>query len=71
MVLHDLNSALRCSDKVCLLEKGEIVICDTPQAVFESGIINEVFKIYSKQVLIGDGTGKQYEDTKQYVFYLK
>jgi ABC-type cobalamin/Fe3+-siderophores transport system ATPase subunit len=65
MVLHDLNSALSCSDRICLMEKGEIVIYDTPQVVFESREIDRIFKIFSKQVFIED------EGTKQYVFYLK
>ena len=65
MVLHDLNSALSCSDRVCLMEKGEIVVCDTPQVVFESGEIDRIFKVSSAQVFIGD------EGIKQYVFYLR
>lgn len=65
MVLHDLNSALSCSDRVCLMDDGEIVIYDTPQVVFESREIDRIFKICSSQVpIVG-------EDTKQYVFYLK
>jgi len=65
MVLHDLNSALSCSDRVCLMEKGEIVVCDTPQVVFESGEIDRIFKVSSAQVFIGN------EGIKQYVFYLR
>lgn len=65
MVLHDLNSALSCSDRICLMEKGEIVIYDTPQVVFESGEIDRIFNISSTQVFTED------EATKQYVFYLK
>ena len=34
MVLHDLGSALTYSDRICLMDQGEIVIYDTPQAVY-------------------------------------
>jgi ABC-type cobalamin/Fe3+-siderophores transport system ATPase subunit len=56
MVLHDLNSALSCSDRICLMDKGEIVICDTPQVVFESREIDRIFKIFSSQIFTGDKT---------------
>lgn len=65
MVLHDLSSALSYSDKICLMEDGEIAIYDTPQAVFESREIDRVFNILSSQVAAGD------EGKKQYVFCLK
>lgn len=50
MVLHDLNSALTYSDKVCLLDKGKIVIYDTPQAVFDSKEINRVFDVSCEKI---------------------
>lgn len=65
MVLHDLGNALSYSDKICLMENGEVVIYETPQAVFESKAIDRIFKINSAQVLIED------KGEKQYVFYLK
>ncbi len=65
MVLHDLNSALSYSDRICLMEEGEIAIYDTPQVVYESGEIDRIFKVFSSQVLT-EGEG-----AKQYVFYLK
>lgn len=65
MVLHDLSYALSYSDKICLMENGEVAIYDTPQAVFGSKEIDRIFKVYSEQVLVGD------EVAKQYVFYLK
>jgi len=37
MAIHDLNSALTCSDKVCLMDKGEIVIFDASEAVYIVG----------------------------------
>lgn len=63
MVLHDLSSALSYSDRICLMDKGEIVIYDTPQAVYESKEINRIFGVSSQQVLVKDNS------LKQYVFY--
>lgn len=65
MVLHDLSNALSYSDKICLMDEGEVSIYDTPQAVFESKEIDRIFKVLSAQVLIGN------EAIKQYVFYLE
>ncbi|MGI6571546.1 MAG: ABC transporter ATP-binding protein [Caldicoprobacterales bacterium] len=65
MVLHDLGNALSYSDKICLMEKGEIAIYDTPQTVFKSREIDRVFNILSAQVAAGD------EAKRQYVFCLR
>lgn len=65
MVLHDLSNALSYSDKICLMDNGEIVIYDTSQAVFDSKDIDKIFKVNSEQVLVGN------DDVKQYVFYQK
>ncbi|HHU71778.1 MAG TPA: ABC transporter ATP-binding protein [Clostridiales bacterium] len=65
MVLHDLNNALSYSDRVCLLENGEIVIYDTPQAVYDCKEIDRIFNVNSQQVQVGE------EERKQYVFYIK
>lgn len=65
MVLHDLSNALSYSDKICLMENGQVAIYDTPEAVFESKEIERLFSISSAQVSIGD------EGAKQYVFYME
>ena len=64
MVIHDLNNALSYSDQVCLLENGEVVIYDSPQAVYDSKEIDRIFKVNSHQVEVGE------EGRKQYVFYI-
>ena len=64
MVLHDLSSALAYSDRICLMDKGEIVIYDTPQAVYESREINRIFGLSSEQVELKNNA------RKQYVFYV-
>ena len=64
MVIHDLNSALTCSNKVCLLDKGEVVIFDTPGAIYSSRDIERVFNVKCNEVyLAGEGQS-------QYVFYI-
>lgn len=60
MVLHDLNCALSYSDKICAMDKGEIVIYDTPKAVIESKLINKVFNIYCEEVCTRESNSKQY-----------
>ena len=62
MVIHDLNSALTYSDKVCLMDKGEIVIYDSPKAVYESKLIEKVFKIKCEEISLSNA------DKRQYVF---
>lgn len=64
MVLHDLSNALTYSDKICLLNNGEVSIYDTPDAVFASKEIERIFNVKSEQVVVGD------EAKKQYVFYI-
>jgi ABC-type cobalamin/Fe3+-siderophores transport system ATPase subunit len=63
MVLHDLSNALAYSDQVCLMNNGEIIIYDTPQAVYDSKEIDRIFNVYSQQIAVG-------ERKNQYVFYL-
>jgi iron complex transport system ATP-binding protein len=46
------------------MEKGQIAIYDTPEAVFNSKEINRIFKISSKQVPVEN------EALMQYVFYI-
>jgi len=60
MVLHDLSSALSYSDKICLMDKGEIAICDRPKAVIESKKINEIFNINCEEVHLNNSNSKQY-----------
>ena len=64
MVLHDLSSALYYSDKICLMDKGEIVIYDTPQEVIKSKMINKIFNIQCEEVRLNKN------DSKHYIFSL-
>lgn len=50
MVIHDISAALCYSDKVCLMDHGEIVIYESPQAVYESKEIERVFHVTCEHV---------------------
>lgn len=60
MVIHDLNSALTYSDKVCLMDKGQVIIYDKPQAVYESKEIEKVFNISCQEVASPNQKQKQF-----------
>ena len=52
MVLHDLNLALTYSDKLAVMQDGCLKICGTPDEIYQSGILNEVFsvKVTARQI---------------------
>lgn len=62
MAIHDLNSALTCSGKICLMDRGEVVIFDTPKEVYKSREIERVFNVNCDEVYM---EGKE---ISQYVF---
>lgn len=45
MVLHDLSHALETADQVVLMKDGAVVMQGTPEEVYKSGAIDEVFGI--------------------------
>lgn len=45
MVLHDLSQALRTADEIVVLCNGNVVFQGTPQEVYESGKLTEVFGV--------------------------
>ena len=45
LVLHDLPLAMSGADKVAVFEKGELIACDVPEHIYESGILNRVFEV--------------------------
>lgn len=63
MVLHDLNLALEYSDHIILMKQGQIQTQGTPQAVINSGLLDQVFQIQT-HVLEQDGQ-TFYHFTKQ------
>lgn len=52
MVLHDLSQALRTADEVAVLHSGQIAVKGTPDQVYESGRLQEVFGIGIERVRV-------------------
>ena len=55
MVLHDLSQALRTADRVVVLHDGQIAAEGTPDGVFASGKLQEVFGIGMERVWTKSG----------------
>lgn len=56
MTLHDLSDALTVAHRVCLMDdQGNVCMTDTPEKVFQSGRIDEVFSVRSEQVRLRSG----------------
>lgn len=45
MVLHDLNLALRCADKLVVLSEGVVAACGAAEAVAQNGVLDGVFGV--------------------------
>lgn len=45
LILHDIPLALGCGDRVGVLDHGALRICDTPEAVCRSGVLDRVFGV--------------------------
>lgn len=45
LVLHDLCLALRTADIIAVLENGQLQKVGTPNTIFESGVLDEVFQV--------------------------
>lgn len=50
MVLHDISQALRTADQVVVLKDGTIAVMGSPEEVYESGKLSEVFGIEVRRV---------------------
>lgn len=44
-VLHDINSAVRISDAICVIDRGRVAFFGTPAALLETDIISRVFGV--------------------------
>lgn len=45
LVLHDLSLALHGADRIAVFYDGRLLKCDIPDNVYESGVLDEVFKV--------------------------
>lgn len=55
MVLHDLNLALTCAHRTAVLRDGRVAGLGTPEEIFQSGVLEEVFGVSVHQVRPGNG----------------
>jgi iron complex transport system ATP-binding protein len=55
MAIHDINQAIAISDKISLLEKGELRFDGEPRALAESGLIERTFRVKGRFVEVGPG----------------
>ena len=45
LVLHDLALALRGADKIAVFSDGQLKCCGTPDSIYETGILEQVFGV--------------------------
>jgi len=55
LVLHDLSLALRTADHMILLDEGCIRQEGSPEEIFQSGVLEEVFHVKIKRMMTEDG----------------
>jgi iron complex transport system ATP-binding protein len=53
VVLHDLNLAMRFSDRLCVLDKGRMVGQGSPSDIAASGQLDEIYRVTSIQGVQG------------------
>ena len=57
MILHELDDALRFSDRICLLDEDGCLRClETPENILRSGEIDRVFGVFTQHLVAPDGT---------------
>lgn len=52
MAIHDINQAIAVSDRISLLEKGELRFDGEPRALAESGLIEKTFRVKGRFVRV-------------------
>lgn len=55
MAIHDINQAIAISDRISLLEKGELRFDGDPRELAKSGLIEKTFRVKGKFVEVGPG----------------
>lgn len=55
LVLHDLCLALRWADQLAVLDGGRLQMADSPERVFTSGILDQVFEVNVRRFQTSNG----------------
>lgn len=55
MVIHDLCLAMETADKIAVLAQGRLMMADTPEKVYASGILNRVMEVDLCRAKTADG----------------
>ena len=55
MAIHDINQAIAVSDRISLLERGELRFDGAPRALSESGLIESTFRVKGRFVEVAPG----------------
>ena len=55
VVCHDLCLALRTADRAAVFAGGSLLLADTPEAVYQSGVLDKAFAVHVRRVFAGDG----------------
>lgn len=55
LILHDLGLALHGADRVGVMSEGRLALCDAPEAVFHSGVLDKVFGVHVHRVETPEG----------------
>jgi len=55
LVIHDLCLALRTAHKIVVLDEGSVKASGTPEEIFESGVLGEVFGVALRRVETENG----------------
>lgn len=65
LVLHDLGLALQDADYIALFKDGEMLCCDVPIKVYESGLLDQVFGVEVHKVETEHGTQYYYRSKEE------
>ncbi|GCD56006.1 ATP-binding cassette domain-containing protein [Acetobacter pasteurianus] len=60
LVIHDLNWAAACADRIVVMHEGTIYAQGSPEQVLTNALANRVFGLEEGRVRIHAGTGKPY-----------
>lgn len=55
MVVHDITQAMLTADRIVLMEQGSVVAQGAPEALFDSGMIDKVFRVKLGRVRADSG----------------